>query len=213
MNWYDLSDYGNNYKRGAVALGLIVVLFLLLNRPSTPTISAWRGENPSVAGLSGSAIQVGQGDTLVAPPGISSDQPWGNPVAANRVVMTQGYGVGSHAPAEVWGAIDLAVDGNGDGAADPAGSVGAPVRATMSGYIEVTADSWPAGNHIWVIGNEYKTGYAHLSEFKVQDGDYVERGTIIGTIGSTGSSSGPHLDYQIWHNGVNQNPLNYHPLP
>lgn len=145
----------------------------------------------------------------IAPTVVSetANQPSGCPVVAEHVVMTQGYGVGSHAPVEVWGAVDLAVDGDGDGQADPNGSLGAPLRATMPGLVHLTANSYPAGNHIWVIGDQYKTGYSHLLAFEVQDGQYVQRGDIIGRLGSTGESSGPHLDYQIWRDGVNQNPL------
>ena len=220
MNIYDISD-GNHHKHIAIALGLLIIAALMLGRGGDSSVfSTWRGDDPAIAapapGLVGAAdqiVQTGQGDTLIAPPGISADQPWGNPVVAARVVMTQGYGVGSHAPAEMWGAIDLAVDGDGDGAADPAGSLGAPIRATMSGVVKVSTGTWPAGNHIWVIGDRYKTGYAHLQSFAVQDGQYVERGTVIATMGSTGASSGPHLDYQIWFDGVNQNPLDFHPLP
>ncbi len=216
MYYHDFNS--SNHKRNGIILGmlLVLILFTLNKNSSTSVFSSWSGDQQAAGGLSGSAIQVGQtgqGNTLVAPPGVSGDQPWGNPVVGGRVVMTQGYGVGSHAPAEVWGAIDLAIDGNGDGAADPNGSIGAPIRATMNGYVKVSADTWPAGNHIWVIGEQYKTGYAHLLSFEVQDGQYVQRGDIIGTLGSTGSSSGPHLDYQIWFNGVNQNPLGFNVLP
>ena len=211
--------HGQLDKRLLGVVAGLVALFLLFRGNSRPVLSSWQGDAPpaaAAAGLSGTAAQVGhvgQGSTLVVPPGISPDQPWGNPVVAARVVLTQGYGSGTHAPAAVWGAIDLAVDSNGDGAADPTGSYGAPIRATMSGVVKVTPDSWPAGNHVWVLGERYKTGYAHLQTIEVQDGQYVERGTIIGTMGSTGMSSGPHLDYQIWYDGVNQNPLEYHPFP
>jgi len=43
----------------------------------------------------------------------------------------------------------------------------------------------------------------------VQDGQEVKRGELIGYVGSTGQSSGPHLDYQVWEDGVNVNPLDY----
>jgi murein DD-endopeptidase MepM/ murein hydrolase activator NlpD len=127
--------------------------------------------------------------------------------------MTQGYGSGSHAPANVWGAIDLALDGDGDGDADPDGTWNRPIYATHSGIVEVTRGSFPAGNHIWVVNQQYKTGYAHLQSFAVSDGQMVKRGTVIGSIGSTGQSSGPHLDYQVWHlqqgAWVNVNPLDF----
>lgn len=219
MNIYDLSR-SSHHKHIAISLGLLVIAILMLKGGANSAVfSNWRGDAqkaaavPELVGQAQQVGQTGQGDTLVVPPGTAADEPWGNPIGAARVVMTQGYGVGSHAPAESWGALDLAVDGDGDGNADPAGSWGAPVRATMSGIVQLTPDTWPAGNHIWVIGDNYKTGYSHLQSFTVQDGQYVERGTIIATVGSSGASSGPHLDYQIWQQGVNQNPLNYHTLP
>lgn len=146
----------------------------------------------------------------------ASDEPTGNPLNDARTVITQGYGVGSHAPARTWGAIDLALDGDGDGAADPDGSWNRPIYATHSGVVAVTANSYPAGNHVWVVNHAYRTGYAHLSSFAVADGQTVARGTLIGYMGSTGQSSGPHLDYQVWRRAgatwVNVNPLDYRVL-
>lgn len=144
---------------------------------------------------------------------IDASRPDGNPLQAPNTVMTQGYGVGTHAPAEVWGAVDLAIDSTGDGVGDPDASWNHPVYAMHSGIVKVTPNSFPAGNHVWVINDMYKTGYSHLNAFAVQEGQFVERGTVIGYLGSTGQSSGPHLDYQIWQmqNGtwVNMNPLDY----
>jgi hypothetical protein len=146
--------------------------------------------------------------------GVSSDDaPTGNPLNATNTVMTQGYGVGTHAPAASWGAIDLALDSNGDGVADPDGTWERPIYATHSGIVQLTPNSYPAGNHVWVINDSYKTGYAHLQGFAVENGQAVARGTVIGYIGSTGMSSGPHLDYQVWRKQgsrwINVNPLDY----
>lgn len=164
------------------------------------------------AGLSGFAQQRQQGQGLPGDP-----RPEGNPLQAPNTVMTQGYGVGTHAPAEIWGAVDLAIDGDGDGAADPDGSWNQPVYATHSGVVTVTPDSHPAGNHVWIVNDEYRTGYAHLSGFAVSTGQAVRRGDLIGYLGSTGMSSGPHLDYQVWvkQGGawVNVNPLDFGALP
>jgi murein DD-endopeptidase MepM/ murein hydrolase activator NlpD len=144
----------------------------------------------------------------------ASAQPRGNPLNAINTVMTQDYGIGTHAPANVWGAIDLALDGNGDGTADPEGTQGRPIYATHDGVVKVSANSYPAGNHVWVINEHYKTGYAHLQSFAVSAGQTVRRGDVIGYIGSTGQSSGPHLDYQVWEwrggAWVNVNPQEYH---
>jgi murein DD-endopeptidase MepM/ murein hydrolase activator NlpD len=201
-------------------LALIALIWLVGSSRSanqSAILSAWRGPvSPAEASSSLANASVNNPLTGFTTQQIgrgNSEQPWGNPLGAANTVMTQGYGVGSHAPAAVWGAIDLALDGNGDGAADPAGSWGQPIYATHAGTVRVTANSWPAGNHVWVRNQSYRTGYAHLQEFAVSSGDYVERGDLLGYIGSTGMSSGPHLDYQVWErrgdSWVNVNPLDY----
>jgi len=196
-------------------LALIGVGYLLLQTRQSPVqISGWNG-NPFAAAaadrLAGaqlqgivleSAPQIGRGQPIA-----NDDTPSSNPLGLPNTVMTQGYGVGSHAPANIWGAVDLAIDGNGDGQADPQGTDGTPVYATHDGVVQLARDTYPAGNHIWVIGNHFKTGYSHLRDFAVQDGQAVKRGDVIGYVGSTGEASGPHLDYQVWQDGVNVNPL------
>jgi murein DD-endopeptidase MepM/ murein hydrolase activator NlpD len=129
---------------------------------------------------------------------------------SGRVVLTQGYGVGTHAPAAIWGAVDLAIDSDGDGYAEAGASWYTPIVATHDGVVTVSMDSWPAGNHVWVrdSSSPWKTGYAHLAIVSVISGQYVSAGTMIGLVGSTGSSSGPHLDYQVWHGEQNIDPTN-----
>ena len=137
-----------------------------------------------------------------APPYVLTEAgPMGCPVApsAGRVIITQGYGVGTHAPAELWGAIDLAVEGN---------SWYQPIVATHDGHVTVTLDSYPAGNHVWVNepGGVWRTGYSHLAIVTVVSGQFVRAGEQIGLMGSSGLSSGPHLDYQVWRGSVNVDP-------
>jgi murein DD-endopeptidase MepM/ murein hydrolase activator NlpD len=207
-----------NGRKVMLVLALVGLGYLLLQTRTTPArLSGWSGD-PFV-GMRGAAVaadpQVDQ------PPGIvgvtqagrgplaGDDIPVGNPLQAPNTVMTQGYNVGSHAPAAVWGGIDLALDGNGDGAADPEGTMGAPVYATHHGVVHLVRDSWPAGNHIWVESEHFKSGYGHLKDFAVQDGQVVERGQLIGYVGMSGQANGPHLHYHIWKDGVNVNPLDY----
>lgn len=147
--------------------------------------------------MPGAAGMVGPVDRPPAdrPP---ADRPDGSPIAHPCVVITQGYGVGTHAPAATWGAVDLAVDATGDGVPEPESTQGQPVVATHDGVAEVTWGSWPGGNHVWVIGARYRTGYAHLATITVEQGQAVRAGDPIGQVGSTGWSTGPHLDYQVW---------------
>jgi murein DD-endopeptidase MepM/ murein hydrolase activator NlpD len=200
-------------------LALVSVGYLLLQTRQSPAeLSTWSGNsNPFAASAAGALPQLqpqaiesqaipqtGRGE-----PSGDTEVPNSNPLGLPNTVMTQGYGVGSHAPADIWGAVDLAIDGDGDGQADPQGTEGMPVYATHDGVVQLARDTYPAGNHIWVLGNRYKTGYSHLRDFAVQDGQTVKRGDVIGYVGSTGASSGPHLDYQVWQDGVNVNPLDF----
>ncbi len=200
-----------------IAVGAIIIL-LLQTRTSPVVVSSWPGTQQGQQNakqsiqaqarpLTGQAVSQSSRPREFA----SLDIPYGNPLQSGRAVMTQGYGVGSHAPAAVWGAVDLAIDGNGDGQADPQGSLGAPIYATNRGTVKITPNSYPAGNHVWVIGEHFKTGYSHLKGFApgLKDGQVVEPGMLIGYLGSTGEASGPHLDYQVWKDGVNVNPLDY----
>ncbi|NJM09010.1 M23 family metallopeptidase [Candidatus Gracilibacteria bacterium] len=199
-------------------LGTAWLVVQLFARPDAQQLSGWRGPGNSSASIAAAAEGTlsGRAEDQRGRGLSSALKPHGNPLNDGRTVMTQGYGVGTHAPAEVWGAIDLAIDGNDDGAADPQGSYDAPIYATHSGVVKVTPNSHPAGNHIWVSNEQFKTGYAHLAGFVVESGAHVERGQLIGYVGSTGMSSGPHLDYQIWEmqggTWVNRNPLDFEPL-
>jgi murein DD-endopeptidase MepM/ murein hydrolase activator NlpD len=94
-------------------------------------------------------------------------------------------------------------------ALDLATAKGVAVNAADSGYVELRGwDNSGYGNMILVNhGNGYITRYAHLSAFAVEPGQAVKRGQLIGRIGSTGRSTGPHLHFEIIQNGVHRNPV------
>jgi len=94
---------------------------------------------------------------------------------------------------------------------DFAAPMGTEVYATGDGVVERTENSFRGyGNNIVIDhGFGYKTLYAHLSAFKVVPGQKIKRGDIIGLVGSTGLSTGPHLHYEVIKNSEKINPANY----
>ena len=86
---------------------------------------------------------------------------------------------------------------------------GAPVIAADSGY--VVQAGWSNvgyGNMILINhGNGYLTRYAHLSALNVEVGDSVKKGQLIGRVGSTGNSTGPHLHFEIIRGSTHRNPF------
>ena len=93
---------------------------------------------------------------------------------------------------------------------DYAAPTGTPVRAVADGVVTFRGWGGGGGNTIKIKhpGN-LVTGYLHLSRFAkgITVGKRVSQGDLIGYVGSTGTSTGPHLDYRIWKNGTPINPL------
>jgi len=89
---------------------------------------------------------------------------------------------------------------------------GTEVYATGKGtVVEVLSAQRGLGKHITIDhGFGYTTTYAHLSNFNVKVGQKVQRGDVIGFVGSTGMSVADHLHYEIKLNGVNVDPVNYY---
>ncbi|MDA9931772.1 M23 family metallopeptidase [bacterium] len=84
---------------------------------------------------------------------------------------------------------------------------GTPVLAAGSGTVEYAAWNGAAGKYIRIRHTDgYKTAYFHLSRINVSVGKYVKQDQIIGKVGSTGRSTGPHLHYEVILNGKKINP-------
>ncbi|NSW45548.1 MAG: M23 family metallopeptidase [Bacteroidales bacterium] len=90
-------------------------------------------------------------------------------------------------------------------------ATGTNVRATGDGtVIEANYSKGGYGNEVIIDhGFGYKTRYAHLSKILVKKGQKVSRGEIIGKVGSTGKSVGPHLHYEVRKNNKPINPINF----
>ncbi|HSP32869.1 MAG TPA: peptidoglycan DD-metalloendopeptidase family protein [Thermoanaerobaculia bacterium] len=95
-------------------------------------------------------------------------------------------------------------------AVDISSAVGQAVRAPADGLVVKSEWANGYGNVIYLShGYGFSTRYGHLSSFKVHPGDHVKRGDIIGYVGSTGRSTGPHLHYEVRLNNNPVNPLEY----
>jgi murein DD-endopeptidase MepM/ murein hydrolase activator NlpD len=92
---------------------------------------------------------------------------------------------------------------------DIGASMGYPVVAAMSGRVSVVSYDQSFGNFIVITHHSgYRTLYAHLSVVRVKTGAYVATGERIGDVGSSGLSTGPHLHFTVYKNGVTVNPRN-----
>jgi hypothetical protein len=89
--------------------------------------------------------------------------------------------------------------------------IGTDIYATGDGTVIMAERAKTGyGNQIIIDhGFGYKTMYAHLQSFKVRQGERVTRGQVIGTVGSTGKSTSPHLHYEVWKSNKPINPINY----
>ncbi|WP_265519040.1 M23 family metallopeptidase [Nitratireductor luteus] len=90
------------------------------------------------------------------------------------------------------------------------GSTGGPIRAAGAGKIVKAGWNGGYGRMVEIDhGNGLTTRYAHMSRLLVQEGAHVEAGAIIGKVGSSGRSTGPHLHYEVRKNGTAVNPLSF----
>jgi murein DD-endopeptidase MepM/ murein hydrolase activator NlpD len=111
-----------------------------------------------------------------------------------------------------WGALTQGY-WYGHRAVDIGASVGSAIRAADGGYIAFAGWTDVGYGYLLVVDhqNGYQTYYAHLSNIFAQEGQTVERGEVIGAMGSTGNSTGPHLHFEVRFNGYPTNPLIYLP--
>lgn len=90
--------------------------------------------------------------------------------------------------------------------------VGTEIYATGNGtVVKVEKDGRGYGNNVIINhGFGYETLYGHMSKFSVRPGQKVKRGDLIGSVGNTGTSTGPHLHYEVHKNGNPVNPVNFY---
>ncbi len=130
-------------------------------------------------------------------PYVGDSKYWGWPtIKPYRISDVYGYGRGR---------LHAGIDISGCGS-------GSPIYATNNGTVSFTGyerngyGNWVEIDH----NNGYKTRYGHLLKIRVKKGQTVEKGQIIGTMGSTGRSTGTHLHYEIRYNNKPYNPLDFY---
>ncbi|WP_434037389.1 peptidoglycan DD-metalloendopeptidase family protein [Formosa sp. 4Alg 33] len=91
---------------------------------------------------------------------------------------------------------------------DFAANIGTPIVATASGRVTKSSYTGGNGNYVKIRHNKiYETQYLHMQKRKVKEGEYVKQGDVIGWVGMTGNTSGPHVCYRFWKNGVQVDPF------
>ncbi len=126
---------------------------------------------------------------------------WVSPVARGSYTITSPFGMRVH-PILGYSRMHNGVD-----MAAPSGT---PVYAAKSGRVTFTGWANDAGNYVSINhGDGFSSVYMHLTRYIVSKGSYVNAGQVIGYVGSTGLSTGPHLHFGIAYNGTYVNPMNY----
>ena len=93
---------------------------------------------------------------------------------------------------------------------DISASTGTPIKAAAGGTVTFSGRKGSYGNMVVIThSNGVQTYYAHCNSLNVSAGQTVSQGQTIGTVGSTGNSTGPHLHLEVRVNGVAYNPQNY----
>lgn len=122
------------------------------------------------------------------------------PIASNvKQKVSSGYGMRKdpfHGKMRFHGGIDIAA------------AAGTPIMASAEGIVKDVTTSGGLGRHITIAHSDgSESTYGHLSAQSVREGQRVTQGQAIGKLGSTGRSTGPHLDYRIKHNGQRIDPM------
>ena len=143
--------------------------------------------------------QVTASGAIVAAPRIDVSVPSRLPLDDMR--LTSGYGMRSHP------VLGGRRQHNGVDLAAPSGT---PVYATADGRVGMAQWYSSYGNYVQIEhGGQLQTRYAHLSSYTVQPGTMVRKGDLIGYVGSTGRSTGPHLHYEVRVAGESVDPTPY----
>lgn len=186
------ADMGDTLWRIANAYGVDVAVIMKANAKESADLSI--GEKIFIPGgkkTQQSERQLARAETMVSRGG---GQRFVYPTTGD---LTSGFGYR-------WGRVHSGID--------LANDIGTTIKTARSG--RVVHAGWYSGYGYTVViehDQGYTTLYGHLSEYVVQTGQYVKDSQVIAYMGSTGNSTGPHLHFEVWKNGIPINPHNILP--
>lgn len=160
--------------------------------------------------LEGADEGIAQGELLIVPGGEKPYEP--RAVTAYAGAVPEGaQGTGRF----LWPVLGRITQGywHAHRAIDIGAPTGSAVLATDGGFVSFAGWTDVGYGYLIVVdhANGFATYYAHLSNMYVAEGQPVERGDVIGAVGNTGNSTGPHLHFEVRYNGWQQNPRAYLP--
>lgn len=101
---------------------------------------------------------------------------------------------------------------NNHGGTDVRANYGTPIKSARGGIVITSTYNWSYGNYVVVShGSGESTLYAHMSKRAVSEGQTVKQGQVLGYVGSTGSSTGNHLHYEVRVNNTRVDAIDYYP--
>ncbi|VWX53623.1 M23 family metallopeptidase [Novosphingobium sp. 9U] len=164
--------------------------------------SSWQNfESTGNAGLAASVGKSPLSASARAAAGISGPVSIPSRTPLNGLTLTSSYGMRVH---PVLGGM------RAHKGVDLSAPVGTPIYATADGVVGKA--SWFGGYGLYVQlehGNNLETRYGHMSRLNVAEGQHIHKGDVVGYVGTTGRSTGPHLHYEVRVDGVAVNPIPY----
>ena len=163
------------------------------------SVETTKATKPSGGGSGGGSGSGGSGGSGGGSGGKVSSSGWMTPVP--YYTLTSPFGMRIHPVygyAKMHKGVDLACD------------QGTPIYASRSGQVTRAAYDKSMGYYVSINhGDGFASIYMHMTHYIVKSGSYVKQGQVIGYVGSTGASTGPHLHFGISYNGTYVNPMKY----
>jgi murein DD-endopeptidase MepM/ murein hydrolase activator NlpD len=188
-----VSDFGTRTAAPNATVAAPVAATQAVPAAAAPTAGA-----PAAAGA------AAVGPAPLPPASGDTAKPSGSPLRRQDWTVVRDYAAnGGPGPN---GAVDIGVKNAGD-------AIGTPVYATQDGVVRLLRNNRLYGNLVAIKNSRWSTTYGHLEQILVAEGQVVKKGDQVGTLGMTGTTTSPVLDYQVWEKvdgqEINRNPTEF----